>query len=268
MLMSYIWKEGLEQARGKGLWLGIGVIMLTSIFLIAEARAFPADFGFEALLLSLFDTNMYILPIFAMFLSSFSIYQEKELKTVMILLTKKESQGTFVLKKSLAIQFTIITAFIAAYFILALFMKAFLSFHIVSFLHFLLVISLFLWIFNQIGIFLGTICKTKMQLVGANILTWFFVVFLLDLMFLYFLPAVTFDNLRLFSWVYFLDPIHTLRLYLESSLGLFTTTNMSRMMDKFLFMDMWIFLLMNTILWPSLFFILSISFRNGGQSND
>ncbi|WP_438316475.1 copper ABC transporter permease [Sporosarcina sp. FA9] len=266
--MMYIWKEFLEQTRGKGLWLGLGMLMLTSLFLIAEARAFPADLGFEAMLLSLFDMNMYLLPLFAMFLASFSIFQEKELKTSMILLTKKESTMSFVFKKSVAIQLVLLTAFVSSYFVLALFMKVFLVFHITSFLHFILVIIIFLLIFNQIGVFLGVACNTKMQLVGANILTWFFVVFLFDLMFLYFLPAVTFENLRFFSWTYFLDPIHTLRFYLESSLGLYALSHMSRLMEKFVFMDIRVFLLINAVLWPALFFGLSTLFRNGGTIDD
>lgn len=266
--MMYIWKEFLEQTRGKGLWLGLGMLMLTSLFLIAEARSFPADLGFEAMLLSVFDMNMYLLPLFAMFLASFSVFQEKELKTSMILLTKRESTLTFLLKKSVAIQLVLLATFVTAYFILALFMKVFLTFHLASFLHFILVIIIFLIIFNQIGIFLGVACNTKMQLVGANILTWFFVVFLFDLMFLYFLPAVNFSNLRFFSWVYFLDPVHTLRFYLESSLGLFSLTHMSRMMEKFVFMDMRIFLAINAVLWPVVLFGISTLFRNGGTMDD
>lgn len=266
--MAYLWKEALEQARGKGLWLGIGILMLTSIFLIGEARSFPEELGFEAHLLSLFDMNLYILPLLAMFLSSFSIFQERELKTSMILLTKKESYLSFLLKKSFSIQAVIVSVFVLAYFVLALFMKGFLAFNIIGFLQFLLVIIIFLVIFNQLGILLGTICKTKMQLAGANVLTWFFIVYLVDLMFLYFLPLITFDNIRLFSWLYFLDPIHALRFYLESSLGLFGLSDMSRMMEGFVFMEPWIFLVINILLWPAVFFGLAIFIRKGGNISD
>lgn len=266
--MAYLWKEALEQARGKGLWLGIGILMLTSIFLIGEARSFPEELGFEAHLLSLFDMNLYILPLLAMFLSSFSIFQERELKTSMILLTKKESYLSFLLKKSFSIQAVIVSVFVLAYFVLALFMKGFLAFNITGFLQFLLVIIIFLVIFNQLGILLGTICKTKMQLAGANVLTWFFIVYLVDLMFLYFLPLITFDNIRLFSWLYFLDPIHALRFYLESSLGLFGLSDMSRMMEGFVFMEPWIFLVINILLWPAVFFGLAIFIRKGGNISD
>lgn len=262
--MAYIWKEGLEQARGKGLWLGLCLIMFASIFIIAEARSFPAELGFEAMLLSLFDTNMYLVPLFSMFLSSFSMFQEKEMKTAVILLTKKESTWSYLLKKTFAIQAVIITAFIGTYFVLALFMKGFLAFHLSSFLHFILVMIVFLLIFNQIGIFLGTFCKTKMQLVGANILTWFLLVFLIDLIFLYFLPAITFDNLRLFSWIYFLNPMHALRFYLETNLNLFGLTHLSRLMDQFIFMAPWKFLLINAVVWPLVFYGLALFIRKAG----
>lgn len=266
--MSYIWKEWLEQVRSKGLWLGLAMLMLTSLFLIAEARSFPKDLGFEALLLSLFDLNIYLIPLFTIFLSSFSIFQEKELKTNMILLTKKESVTSFLFRKSIAIQFTILAAFIGAHFILAFFMIGFLSFHIMSFLHFIMMLIVFIIIFNQVGIFLGSISKTKMQLIGFNILTWFFVVFLIDLVFLYILPLITFDNLRFFSWLYFLNPMHTLRFYLEVELGMFSMSHMSRLMEQFVFMDAWIFLLINVIIWPLVFFGLSILLKKRGGSHD
>lgn len=267
-MMPYIWKEWLEQVRSKGLWLGLAMLMFTSLFLIAEARSFPEDLGFEALLLSLFDLNIYLIPLFAMFLSSFSIFQEKELKTNMILLTKKESTTSFLFRKSVAIQFSILAAFLGAYFILAFFMIGFLSFHISSFIHFIIGLIVFLIIFNQVGIFLGSISKTKMQLIGVNIFAWFFVVFLSDLVFLYVLPAITFDNLRIFSWIYFLDPVHTLRFYLEVEFGMFSMAHMSRLMEKFVFMDAWIFMLINVIIWPLFFFGLSVLFKKRGGSHD
>lgn len=266
--MPYIWKEWLEQVRSKGLWFGLAMLMLTSLVLIAEARDFPADLGFEVLLLSLFDMNLYLIPLFAMFLASFSIFQEKELKTDMILLTKKESTFTFLCRKSLAIQFSLLAAFVGAYLILAFFMIGFLSFHMLSFIHFIIGLIVLVVIFNQIGIFLGTISKTKMQLISINILMWFFVVFLIDLILLYVLPSITFDNLRLFSWIYFLDPMHTVRFYLEVQLGMFSMSHMSRLMEKLVFMDSWIFLLINAFGWPLVFFVLALLYKKRGGNHD
>src|SRR5690625_2619527 len=319
--MAYIWKEWLEQVRGKGLWIGVGMLMLASIFLIAEARSYPTDLGFEALLLSLFDINVYFIPLFGMFLASFSIYQEKELKTEMILLTKRESYLSFFLKKSVAVQLSLITTFIGAYLILAVFMKGFLAFHVSSFLYFLLVMIVFLFIFIQLGLFLGSIAKTRMQLIGINIIIWFFVVFLIDLVFLYYfpsfiyknihtfiyiqlcfflgsiaktrmqliginiiiwffvvflidlvflyyLPAVTYQNIETFSWLYFLNPIHTMRFFLETKFELFSLTHLSQLMEKFIVMDIWKFLLINSLIWPILFTGSALIFRTTGAKHE
>lgn len=266
--MAYIWKEWLEQVRGKGLWIGVGMLMLASIFLIAEARNYPADLGFEALLLSLFDLNVYFIPLFGIFLASFSIYQEKELKTEMILLTKKESYLSFFLKKSLAVQLTLISTFIGAYLILALFMKGFLAFHLTSFLYFLLIVIVFLFIFIQLGLLLGSIAKTRMQLIGINIIIWFMVVFLIDLIFLYYLPAVTYHNVETFSWLYFLEPVHALRFFLETKFELFSLSHLSQLMEKFLVMEIWKFVLVNAILWPIVFTGLAQIFRKTGAKHE
>jgi len=266
--MAYIWKEWLEQVRGKGLWIGVGMLMLASIFLIAEARSYPTDLGFEALLLSLFDINVYFIPLLGMFLASFSIYQEKELKTEMILLTKRESYLSFFLKKSVAVQLSLITTFMGAYLILAVFMKGFLAFHVSSFLYFLLVMIVFLFIFIQLGLFLGSIAKTRMQLIGINIIIWFFVVFLIDLVFLYYLPAVTYQNIETFSWLYFLNPIHTMRFFLETKFELFSLTHLSQLMEKFIVMDIWKFLLINSLIWPILFTGSALIFRTTGAKHE
>lgn len=266
--MAYIWKEYLEQIRGKGLWLGLGMLVLTSLFIISDARSYPEELGFEAMLLSVFDMNLYIIPLFSLFLASFSIFQEKEFKTEVMLLTKKESFFSFLLKKSISTQIVMILSFLVTFLLLGIFMKVFLTFHIQSFLVFLFVIVALLLIFNQIGLFLGVICRTKMQLVGASILTWFLFIFLIDLVFLYILPMVTYENVNIFSWFYFLDPVHTLRFFLETELGLYGLTNLSRLMNKFMVLEPSIFFILNIILWPVLFFGLTLLSRRGGVSHD
>lgn len=263
--MNYIWKEWHEQSRGKGLWLGLAMVILTSFFLLMEARSYPDELGFDAFLLSLYDMNIYLIPIFGLFLSSFSIFQERELKTSMILLTKKESYRTLLFKKSLAIHGVIIGVFVTWYFVLAIFMKWFLQFQLSSFLSFVLTVIILLLIFNQIGLFLGSICHTKMQLIGAVIFTWFLFIFLIDLAFLQYVPSVSYENVKLFSWLYFLDPMHTLQLFLETSLGLFSLNNMSQIMEKMIWMKPWKFLLIDTVLWVVIFFESSILFRRKGD---
>ncbi|MCG5102158.1 ABC transporter permease subunit [Oceanobacillus alkalisoli] len=243
-------------------------MMLTSLFLISEARFFPSELGFQALLLSIYDMNIYLIPLFALFLASFSIYQEKELKTNMILLTKKESYFSFLWNKTIAIQLVIISTFFIAYLILAIFMKVFVGFEFYSFLVFILVLGILLLIFNQIGIFLGSIARSKMQLVSANILIWFFLIFLLGLVFLYVLPAVDYHNVTLFAWFYFLDPLHTLRFLLEVELGLFSLINLSHLVRDFVMMSPWLLLLMNLLIWPGLFFLFALFSRRIGDRHD
>lgn len=265
--MNYIWKEWLEQSRGKGLWLGLAMVMLSSIFLLMEARSYPAELGFDAFLLSLYDMNIYLVPIFALFISSFSIFQEKELKTSMILLTKKESNLSLMLKKSIAIQTVVVGVFVGWYFVLAIAMKWFLQFEIASFVYFIVTVVVLLLIFNQLGLFLGNITNTKMQLIGATIFTWFLFVFLIDLAFIQYVPSVSYENVKLFSWLYFLDPLHTLRFYLETSLGLFSLNNMSRLMEKMIWMAPSKFLLIDLAFWMIAFFGLAILFRSKGEKS-
>ncbi|MDL2343038.1 ABC transporter permease subunit [Deinococcus sp. MIMF12] len=263
--MHYVWKEALEQTRGRGLWLGLGLVTLISLFLVAEARGYPSDLGFEALLMGLFDMNVYLLPLLAMFLSSFSVYQERELKTLLILLTRRESNFSFLYRKSLALQLIIILAFVSLYLLLALPMKFSLLFRPDSFLAFLLILAAFLLIFVQIGVFLGSVCRNKMQLIGANIVTWFVLVFLLDLAYMYFLPLVDYGNVQIFSWLYFLNPLHALRMTLENQLGLFTMTGLSRMMQGLVFLPPVAFTVINVVLWPLVFFGLALAARQGAQ---
>lgn len=216
-------------------------------------------------LLSLYEMNVYLIPILSLFITSFSVMQEKENKTLMMILTKKESYTSFLIKKSLAMQTVIISTVLGWYILFALPTKIFLPFHAASFLAFLVATLILLLIFNQLGIFLGSICKTRMQLVGANVFVWFFFVFLLDLFYMYSLPTVTYNNIKLFSIIYFLDPLHSLHFYLETSLKLFPLDHLSRLLDKMVFMPPLNFLLLDTVLWTGMVFLLAVGLRVRGE---
>lgn len=259
--MTYIEKEWREQSRGKGIWLSLGMVALVSLFILLQSRSLPPEEGFEVFLLSLYEMNVYLIPLLSMFLASIAIMQEREQKTLTILLTKKESYLSFYLKKSLAVQCITFAVFLGWFFIFALPMKLLLSFHVQSFLVFLVAVGSLLFIFNQVGLFLGSICNTRMQLVGANIFVWFFFVFFIDLAFLYFLPAVTNENIMLFSWAYFLHPLHTIHFYLETTVGLFSTEHMSRLMEKLVWMSPTKFLLVDLVVLPTIFVCLGIWLR-------
>jgi ABC-type transport system involved in multi-copper enzyme maturation permease subunit len=250
--MTYVMKEWKEQSRGKGLWLAFGMIAVISLLLLFQARALPTEHSFTMLLVSLFEMNMYLIPLISLFISSFTLMQEKEQKTMMILITRKESYFSFLVKKSCAVQSITIGMYMIWFIVLAILAKQSLGFRSEHFLAFLTTTVVLNLIFNQIGLFLGSICTHRMQLMGAAIFTWFLFVFLSDLAFLYWLPGVHHGNVRVFSILFFLDPFHASRLYLDTSLGLFSLEYMSRLMEAIVWMKPVYFMLMTTVFWVGL----------------
>ena len=93
--MHYIWKEWKENIRGKGFWLSLGIIVLVSISLLISSSALAYEQGFFVLLINLFDAFVYFIPILCLFLGAFAIYQEKEQKTLIMMLTKRDSYPSF-----------------------------------------------------------------------------------------------------------------------------------------------------------------------------
>ncbi|GAX91394.1 ABC transporter permease subunit [Effusibacillus lacus] len=263
--MTYVWKEWKEQSRGIGMWLSLGMVMLASVFTLLQSRTLPAEQGFEAYLLSLYDLNLFLIPLLSLFLASFSLLQEKEQKTILILLTKKESYRSFLWKKAMAVQFITLAVFAASFVLLAVPAKFVLAFDGKGFLAYLIATFSLLLIFNQIGMLLGSVCTSRLQLVGANLFAWFLFLFLTDLAFLYWLPGVTRESIRLLSVLYFLIPMHTIRLYLESSLGLFPLDQLSGLMQKMIWLSPLQFLLINLVLWTALPFELAVRFHRKGE---
>jgi ABC-type transport system involved in multi-copper enzyme maturation permease subunit len=259
--MTYLLKEWKEQTRGKGLWLSLCMVVVMSIFILLETRSVPMDYGFTILLLSLYEINVYLLPLIGLFISSFSIMQEKELKTMMIITTKKESYASFLWKKSIANQAIILGIILAWFFLLAAVAKLYFVVNLTHLFYFLITIAVLLIVFNQIGIFLGSICHSRMQLIGANIFVWFLFLFLIDLVFLFILPKVNYDNVHVFSIFFFLDPLHANQIFLESSLGIFSLEHMSRLMEKLVWLNPKTFLLLNVIFWVGISFGASILFK-------
>ncbi len=102
--MYYIWKEWKENIKGKGLWISFGIIVLVSISLLFKSSALSFEQGFNVLLINLFDAFIYFIPIICLFLGAFALFQEKEQKTLIMLLTGRDSFNSFLFKKSAAVQ--------------------------------------------------------------------------------------------------------------------------------------------------------------------
>ncbi|ABO67095.1 copper ABC transporter permease [Geobacillus thermodenitrificans] len=231
--MSYIWKEWLELSRGKAFWLFFLLVVAASLSVLMSAKSLPAEHGLTIFLQMMFDMNAYIVSLLCLFFASFSVMQEKEQRTMVMIVAKSGSPWQFLWKKSAAIQLITMMMFVVWYFVLIIPAKFWFVFHLSYFLYFLLATVVLVFIFNQIGIGLGFACKTKIQLIGANLFAAFFFIYLYDFVLLYILPSVTYDNVHVFSLVYFLQPLHALRFYLETSLGMFSLDYLSRTMKKF-----------------------------------
>jgi ABC-2 type transport system permease protein len=264
-MTAYVWKEWKEQSRGKGLWGSLIVVVLLSVLLLVESRRLPAEQGFQVFLLSLYELNVYLLPLFGLFSASFAVLQEKEQKTLPILLAKKESYAGFLLRKSIAVQVITLSVCVLWYFIFAVPMLSAFTFNLADLLRFQLAVVCLLAIFNQIGILLGSMGTTKMQLVGMNLLIWFTFIFLLDLAFLYTLPDVSNRNIFIFSLFYFLDPLHTLHFYLENALGFFPLGHLSKLMNQMVWLPPQLFLLADTVLWLTGAYGLAVLFGRKGD---
>ncbi|MDQ0339077.1 ABC-2 type transport system permease protein [Caldalkalibacillus uzonensis] len=252
--MAYVWKEWQEQIRSQGLWLVMGMFVFSSLMLISDFRAYPTDQRYDMYLVTFYNVSQYLLPLFSLFVGSFAIWQEKEQKTLLILIAKKESFLTFYFKKSIALQSVLLGLFMAVYVFLSFLLKLFIGFHRQGFLIFLFTIMALLYVFNQIGLSLGSLCHSRLQLVGASIMTWFFFAFLFDLGLLKLLPLITYDNVQLFSLLFFLQPIQAGRIYLEAGLGLFPLDQLSRLMALMLWLSPGVFLVLNVLVWTGVSF--------------
>ncbi|WP_313803367.1 ABC transporter permease subunit [Cytobacillus sp.] len=255
--MYYIWKEWKENIKGKGLWLSFGIIVLVSVSLLFKSSSLSFDQGFYVLLINLFDAFVYFIPLLCLFLGAFSIFQEKEQKTLIMLLTRRDSFLSFLFKKSIAIHSGLLGPLIVWFFIYLVPLKFFFQTDLKSYLAFLLSLICFTIIFTQLGVLIGSISRSRMQIVGFSIVIWFYFFFLHDFILLSFLTDITYENVKWFSAVYFLNPIQAARMYLESSLGVYSFDHMSKLLQSFMWMKPGLFLLANVS------FLLVVSFIAG-----
>lgn len=243
--MHYIWKEWKENIKGKGLWLSFAIIVLVSISLLFRSSALSFDQGIYVLLINLFDAFIYFIPILCLFLGAFALFQEKEQKTLIMLLTRRDTFTTFLFKKSVAVQTVLLVPIILWFFLYLVPLKF--VFHIDwgAYLTYLLCIICLVLVFTQLGIFIGSVSRSRMQIVGFTIGVWFYFFFIHDFILLSFLPDVSYENVKLFSSVYFLNPMQATRMFLETSLGVYSFGHMSKLLQSFMWLKPSIFLMGN-----------------------
>ncbi|WP_226679173.1 ABC transporter permease [Mesobacillus jeotgali] len=256
--MYFIWKEWKENIRGKGLWLAIGTIILVSVLMLVRSTSLSYDQGLYILLINLFDTLIYFIPILYLFMGAFSIFQEKEQKTLVMLLTKQESYWTFLAKKSFGMHLVFLTPVITWFFLFLIPLKIFFKADIGTYLVFVLSITVLMLVFTQIGALVGSISRSRMQIAGIAVIIWFYFFFLHDFALLSIIQGVTHENVKLFSIAYFLNPIQAVRMYLETGVGIYSFGHMSRLLKSFMWLQPGAFLGASLIFWMAATFISSV----------
>lgn len=247
--MHYIWKEWKENIRGKGLWLALSIIVLISVSILFRSTALSFDKGFYVLLINLFDTIIYFIPILCLFIGAFSIFQEKEQKTLIMLLTKKDSYASFLLRKSLGLYSVVLLPLIAWFFIYLLLLKFHFALDVKGYFIFIIAIVTMSLVFLQMGAAVGSFSRSRMQIIGYTIFIWFYFFFLHDFILLSFLPDVTYENVKGFSSVYFLNPLQAVRMFLETGMDVYSFGHMSRLLQAFMWTKPVFFLLGNLVFW-------------------
>lgn len=259
--MFYIWKEWKENLRGKGLWLACSVVIIVSISMLFQTSVLSYAEGFYVLMINLFDTLAYFLPVLCLFLGAFSLFQEKEQKTLIMLLTRQESFFSFLFKKSIGIHSVLIGPIMVWFFVYLVLLKFFVQIDILGYLLFLLAITVIMLVFTQMGLFIGSFCRSRMQIVGFAIFVWFYFFFLHDFALLSFLPNVSYENVKLFSFAYFLNPIPAVRMFFESGLGVYSLGHMSKLLQSFMWTKPSIFMSANLLVWVMISFLLAVFFH-------
>lgn len=259
--MHYIWKEWKENLRGKGLWLSFSIIVLISISILFRSSPLSFDKGFYVLLINLFDTIVYFIPILCLFIGAFSIFQEKEQKTLIMLLTKTDNYQSFLWKKSLSLYSVVLLPLIAWFFIYLAFLKFKFQIDAGSYFIFVLSIVCLALVFLQMGAAIGSFSRSRMQIIGYTIFVWFYFFFLHDFMLLSFLPNVTHDNVSLFSAAFFLNPLEAVRMFLETGMGVYSFGHMSRLLQAFMWTKPAYFLIGNLFIWLLVSFAAGVIFH-------
>lgn len=259
--MHYIWKEWKENIRGKGLWLALSIIALISISILIRSTSLSFEKGFYILLINLFDTIIYFIPILCLFIGAFSVFQEKEQKTLIMLLTKRDSYPSFLMRKSAGLYAVVLVPLLAWFFLYLLMLKFQFALDFKGYLIFAVSILVMAVIFLQMGAAIGSFSRSRMQIIGYTIFVWFYFFFLHDFILLSFLPDVTYENVKFFSLIYFLNPLQAVRMFLETGMGVYSFGHMSRMLQSFMWTKPAFFMVGNGVFWLAVSFGAAVLFN-------
>jgi ABC-2 type transport system permease protein len=178
-----------------------------------------------------------------------------------MLLTKKDSFASFLLRKSLGLYAVILIPILVWFFLYLLLLKFNFQLDMKAYFIFILAIVTLSLVFLQMGAAIGSFSSSRMQIIGYTIFVWFYFFFLHDFILLSFLPDVTHENVKLFSSLYFLNPLQSVRMFLETGMGVYSFGHMSRLLQNFMWTKPVFFLLFNLVFWLITSIITAIVFH-------
>lgn len=263
--MPFLLKEWKEMYRSKILGSSACLMLLVSLLIIRQMLSYNSEITFSQLFVPLFQANIYFIPLISMIIASFSIQQERLQKTMPILLTRYVSPIQFFWQKSMSIHLIMGSVIGFAYLLIIIFSKFYVEVSFIPFLYFILSIFFLSMIFNQIGCFLGCVTENRIQLLSYVLMIWFFYVFIYDLILIYFVPSVESSDVFLFSLLYFLSPMNTMRYYLYVKLDVFNLDSFSAFFDHITFHSPSLVLCLNLLFYLGFFYGLGIlALKKGG----
>ncbi len=252
-------KEWREYHRSSLLLMTVGLVVLSAWFVVFQYHGMNVSVSFRTGLVPIFQTSLYFLPLLAIFYGAFSMALEKSQRTLPILLARGMTVPQFVLRKFVSLFSVFLPTITLAYLIAMIPAKmVFENFDIREFAVFLFSVLLLSAIFITIGILLGTIINQKVTLVGYIIGVWLVLIYLADLLLMYWLPSVAMNEVFMFSVIYFLSPVHAVQYFLFVQLHIYQLSDLSAVYEQFIFESPWLILLGNTVLWIGMSMCISI----------
>lgn len=248
--MFMIQKEWKEFYRSSLCLITMGLIILSAWFVFFQFKGMGTAISFRSGLISVFQVSLYFLPLIALIYGAFSMNIEKNQQTLSILMVRGMSISKFVWTKFYSIFSVFLPTILFAYFLAMIPAKfVFGSIAMKEFSFFVLSMVLLSMIFVSIGLFIGAWFNEKVKVIGASLVVWLGLIYLFDLILMYWLPYVSLNNVLAFSLVYFLSPVHTIQYFLSVQLSIYELSNMSAMYEQVTFQSPWLVLIVNFVLW-------------------
>ena len=268
--MVMISKEWKELYRSAIFLMIIILIFLSTRFVLYQFRGMETHVSFRTGLVPGFQSSIYFLPLLALIYGAFSILLEKDQRTLIMFAARGKKLSEFVLGKVIALYAVFLPTVLVAYTLALLPAKmVFGELILYDFSIFLLSILILSAIFLAIGVFLGAGIHQKLKLMGTAIGIWLALIYLFDLLLMYWLPSVTLNDVLFFSIIYFLSPINAVSYFLFVKLSVYQLSDLSVVYEHFTFQSPWLVFIGNAILWIGISIFASIYvLKRKGVSHD